>query len=183
MKRKQNYGAGLVAMNGSRWLFVGLFLMVVAAVSWGIWSRSFIIDQHPVVTKEWKENPKTPTERLFIGEAVLEVEVRRTESEHALGLSWRETMGKDEGMAFVYQEPYRGLFWMKGMQFPLDFIWVRNGQVIQLSEQISHPTEAEPIIETVAPVSEVDLVVEMNAGWVTANGIRVGDVVEWENSR
>lgn len=166
-----------------QWWGLGLGLLIVGGLAWGIAKGAFIIEQHPVVKKERQENPKTPTKQLMIGETALTVEVRRTEAEHALGLSWRESMGKDEGMAFVYEEPYRGLFWMKGMQFPLDFIWVRNGIVTQLSEQVPQPTESEPIIQTVAPTSEVDMVIEVNAGWVAVNNIRVGDAVEWESSR
>jgi len=122
-------------------------------------------------------NPKTTQYQMIVGDTPLLVEVRKTEAEQALGLSWRTSMGVNEGMVFVYDTPQKVLYWMKGMQFPLDFLWVRQGRIVEVSTNIAAPTKNSPVPRTLVPAGEVDMVIEVNAGWITSHQIAVGDTV------
>jgi uncharacterized protein len=132
----------------------------------------------PVSETDESRNPMGDLIAMQIGEAPLLVEVRDSEDERGLGLSYRESMPQDQGMAFIFEAPGQFSFWMKGMQFPLDMIWVREGRVIDVSENVPPPQNDLDTPVTVRPSGEVDMVIEVNGGWVEKNGVEVGDEVE-----
>ncbi len=160
---------------------VGLVLLGLLA-SWLIASKALLINQNPireqVVTPQ--PNPKTAQRELKIGKEALLVETRQTEAELELGLSWREQLGENEGMVFVYPVKQKVAYWMQGMQFPLDFLWVAGGKVVEITESIPAPTKENPVVRTVSPLEEVEMVIEVNAGWIKNHTIRVGDAVVWQ---
>jgi hypothetical protein len=81
-------------------------------------------------------------------------------------------------MLFVFDTEGYYSFWMKGMKFPLDFVWINNDKVVQIDKKVSPPLGKSPII-TVNPNFKVDKVLEINAGEVEANNIKVGDKIEF----
>lgn len=101
------------------------------------------------------------------------VEVASTPSQQELGLSYRESLAPDAGMLFSFDVPARPAFWMKGMNFPLDFIYMRRGIVVELKESVPNAIIPAPFFSN----EEVDAVLEVNAGWVKAHGVKVGDMV------
>ncbi len=115
--------------------------------------------------------------RLTVGQASFIVDIARTPSQRALGLSGRLSMNKDQGMLFVFDQPNQRSFWMKDMHFPLDFIWIRGGRVVETSLNVLPPdqTGGEPMV--ISPSEKVDRVLEVNAGSVSMYGIKVGDIV------
>jgi hypothetical protein len=136
----------------------------------------------PAAETSLPPNPKTEMVPMTIGKAKLDVEIRDSQEERELGLSYRETMAKDEGMAFVFDGAAPYGFWMLGMQFPLDMIWIRGGKVVDISQNVPPPQSGisgEP--EARAPKEAVDTVIEVNAGWVEKNGIKIGDNVGANN--
>jgi len=161
---------------------VGLVILILAA-GWLIASKKLLVNQNPVIEEVEVPNPETPLVPLTVGKTNLMVELRKTEAEHALGLSYRQSLGNDRGMVFIYPETQKVLFWMKGMNFPLEFIWVARGIVVELTQNVSAPTSEEPVPKTIMPAQEVDMVVEVNAGWIEANGVGVGDVVKMTNDK
>jgi len=60
------------------------------------------------------------------------------------------------------------------MHFPLDFIYFNGGRVVELKENVSN-TDLTPF----APNEPVDAVLEVNAGYVAAHGIKVGDASDY----
>jgi uncharacterized protein len=104
-----------------------------------------------------------------------------TEAEKEKGLGYRDSLAEDSGMLFVYDHPERYGFWMKGMRFPLDFIWINGNKVADLSLNIPQPADdaAQPV--SLAPAVPADKVLEVNAGVIESLGIRVGDLVQFSN--
>jgi len=164
-------------------LFIFGLIALGLLSSWLIASKTLLINQNPekkaAVTPQ--PNPMTAQQELFVGKQKLVVETRRTEAELELGLSWRERMGENEGMVFLYPLKQRVAYWMQGMQFPLDFLWVEAGKVVEITENLPAPTEENPVVRTASPQVEVDMVIEVNAGWIKAHGVKVGDAVKWGN--
>ena len=111
--------------------------------------------------------------RLSVGSTIIDVEIADTETKRAEGLSNRTSIADQSGMLFIFPQPGRYSFWMKDMNFSLDFIWIRSGLVVQLSRNI-HPIQP-PV--TLAPDQPVDQVLEVPAGFINKNGIKVGDEV------
>ena len=92
------------------------------------------------VPRESAATPSAPVEGtplayeavLCINEARINVLVADTPQERAAGLSGYAGLPEDAGMLFVFPEPRQPSFWMKGMEFALDLIWIRDGTVVQI---------------------------------------------------
>lgn len=117
---------------------------------------------------------------LKIGNKVVILEEAKTSSEQELGLGGRAALESDHGMLFRFSTPSRPSFWMKGMKFPLDFIWIQDDKVVDLSEHIAAPltTMTESQLPLIKPKVDVDSVIEVNAGFVEYNKIKIGDEVQ-----
>jgi len=105
--------------------------------------------------------------RLAVGRTTLTVEVAQTPAERAQGLSGRESLAADEGMLFVFPESASHPFWMAGMHFPLDIVWIsENKKVVGLSENIPPPPSGTPAesCKLYYPPEPVKYVLEVNAG-------------------
>lgn len=129
-----------------------------------------------VIPDSPKENPRSQLVPLKVGQQEVMVEVRDTEAGRSLGYSYREKIGKNEGMLFVFPVSAPYPFWMKGMKFDLDIVWIKDSQVIGLSEKVKAPVNNGKV-ETVFPPQAVNQVLEVPAGWVRENGVKVGDEV------
>jgi hypothetical protein len=115
---------------------------------------------------------------LTIGRAKLKVELASTSSEIQLGLSYREKLAEDHGMLFIMSGTRIQYFWMKDMKFPLDMIFISNMQVVEIRSEIPAPIEGQDGRE-IKVVSSVpaDMVLEVNSGWSSVQGIKVGDAI------
>ena len=114
---------------------------------------------------------------ITVGSVQIEVELAQTEEQKQHGLSNRESLPKGQGMLFVYQNPKVPSFWMKDMNFPLDFVWIREGKVVDLHKNIQ-PEDYQPP-RTISPEVPVTGVLEINAGQVDELGIQIGDQVQF----
>ncbi|MEK7091081.1 MAG: DUF192 domain-containing protein [Patescibacteria group bacterium] len=111
--------------------------------------------------------------QLSVGSVTINIEIADTENKRQQGLSNHTNLSDQSGMLFIFPQPGRHSFWMKDMNFPLDFIWIRDGQVVQISTNI--PTTQPPV--TLTPDQPVDQVLEVPAGFIDKYGIKVGDDV------
>ena len=115
--------------------------------------------------------PQQP--RLRVGQAEIKIEIADTDEEKSRGLAGRDSLAADAGMMFVFDQPGQYGFWMKGMRFDLDFVWIRQGKVVEVSESVSVKDQAR-VYQAKEPI---DNMIEVNAGWVKKNGVKVGDEV------
>ena len=116
-----------------------------------------------------------------------EVEIADTAIERAKGLSRRKCLKDNngicpslaEGMLFLFKEQNNQSFWMAGMNFPLDIIWINGDKIVDISKNIQSPKSGElPAI--VSPSMEVDKVLEISAGSVDKFDIKAGDKLEYD---
>jgi uncharacterized protein len=121
---------------------------------------------------------KLPTREMTIGEITITAEVADNDDTKAMGLSWRESLGENEGMLFIYEQAENPSFWMYGMNFPLDFIWIRNGKVVELFENAPAPQNFNQEPFTLSPETEVTHVLEVNAGFIEKHDIKIGDMIQ-----
>lgn len=116
--------------------------------------------------------------KVKIRDTVFTVDIAATDEQKELGLGGRATMAADRGMLFPYDHKEQFEFWMKGMQFPLDFIWIDGKTVADITVNIPPPIGNEqPIV--VKPKVQVDKVLEVNAETLARTGIQIGDSVEF----
>ena len=115
--------------------------------------------------------------RIQFSDTSITVQIPTTSATQELGLGGRRLLNDNEGMYWQYPTPERPSFWMKGMLIPLDFIWLNNGQVVEVEADVpppSNPTSTDlPIIQ---PDVQVDGVLEVSSGFIQRHGIQVGDV-------
>jgi hypothetical protein len=113
-----------------------------------------------------------------IGDRVtVTVEVAQTEAEKVQGLSDRDRLAPDRGMLFVFGAPVRPVIWMRGMRFPLDILWIRDGRVVDLARGAKAPAPGEDP-QRFTPREDIQYVLEVPAGFAERHGIAVGDRVE-----
>ena len=110
--------------------------------------------------------------------ATLHVDVADDDAERAQGLMGVKELPQDQGMAFVWDEPTSGTFWMKDTPLPLSIaFWDADGKVIALFDMQPCTTEPCP---TYGPDEPFIGAVEANLGWFEEHGVAVGDHVELE---
>lgn len=109
--------------------------------------------------------------KIEIGDKEYNVEVARTEEEKVKGLQEKESLGEDEGMLFVYDEPQEIAFWMKDTAIPLDIVFMdEDGEVISVKQGQSYD-------ETLLEEDGVMYVLEVNQN----SGIQPGDELDMED--
>lgn len=117
---------------------------------------------------------------VYFRNGQVRAEVASQPEEQHRGLGGRDSLVKDEGMIFLFATPRRPIFWMKGMRFPLDFIWLNNGRIVDLQRSVPPPNPGTPEdqLPSIIPQSLVDAVLEVNAGFIAENKLAVGDSVK-----
>ncbi len=108
----------------------------------------------------------------------ISAEIARTDSEKQLGLSYRETLGKNEGMLFTYESEEARAFWMKNMKIPIDIIWLdKDKDIVYIHENLQPcKTASCPMY---LPDKKAMYALEVNAGFVKENNISAGDKVSF----
>src|SRR3989344_6034737 len=106
--------------------------------------------------------------QLTIGGTTINIELADTADERKRGLSGRQSLAADTGLLFVYDKPGLYAYWMKGVNFPLDFIWIKNGRVVDLLKNIpvAEPNTSDESLPRYLPNQEIDTVLETNAGFI-----------------
>ncbi len=78
-------------------------------------------------------------------------------------------------MLFIFDKPGAYSFWMKGMKFSIDIIWIANNKIVGFVENAELPDGLK--IPTYKPSAAIDKVLELNAGTVARDGIKIGDTI------
>jgi hypothetical protein len=118
---------------------------------------------------------------LTVGEKVLSVEIVNTEISREKGLSGRTSLPTDSGMLFVFEtKKVSPIFWMKGMLFPLDIIWIADGKIVKIDKNVQAPSANTPDdkLKKFSSNQPVDYVLEVNAGFADNNNVKVGDTID-----
>ena len=162
-------------------LFRSIILLVV--LPFGLFFLFTVLVPAPPV-------PKERAAEVLLRDALFRVDVVETPLERSRGLSGRDSIPEfglkpdgsaiEGGMLFQFEKPGVYSFWMKGMRFPIDILWLMDGRVVFIVKAAPVPlpkiTDAElPVYQS--PV-EANAVLELNAGASDRFGIAVGDIAE-----
>ena len=110
---------------------------------------------------------------LSAGIHLIKAEVAATEPEREQGLMFREKMGPNEGMVFLFGAPAGVCMWMKNTVLPLSVAFIDGtGKVINIEDMKPQTLEShcakKPILYAL----------EMNLGWFKQKNIRPGSIIE-----
>ena len=148
-------------------------ILLIVVISLGVYLSLSSINPHI--------NPPAPNQSssktLTVNGTTLSVEISDSDAERNKGLSGRDSLPQNSGMLFVYDRVGGHTFWMKGMRFPLDFVWIRGDLVTEITENVPNPAPNAPESSLIlySPKNNVDKILELNAGTVTSLNIKVGD--------
>jgi len=124
-------------------------------------------------------NQSLRLKQVAIGDVVFTVDVADTPDLRAVGLSGRTGIERNQGMLFLFDKPDLYGFWMKDMLFPIDIIWIRDKQVVGVTEDL--PLSASEFPPVFYAPSFIDAALEIRAGEVRVREIMVGDQVVFLN--
>jgi len=117
---------------------------------------------------------------IVVGDHELDVELAVTPQQQTLGLGYRNELPEGNGMLFVNDSAQPRSFWMKGMRFCLDIIWVESGEIVGAAESVCPDPEGTQDADRQRFVSPepVTYVLEVPAGWLERNGYGPGTPVD-----
>lgn len=140
----------------------------------------------PVASKA-TQCPKDPTGNLTLpmgrvtfvdapGAPAVDVELARDDASRERGLMYRTSMGENAGMLFSWSDERVRSFWMHNTCIPLDLLYItKDGTISGILEQV--PTMNDAPRRVACPVAHV---LELNAGWARAHGLKPGMKVKIE---
>ncbi len=117
--------------------------------------------------------PKTVDDRfaIKIGARTVQMQIAALPNETERGLMFRASLGRDEGMLFVFPRAQQMSFWMRNTTVALDIGYIDSAGVLREIYPM-YPLDERPV-----PSRSRDLqfALEMNQGWFKANGVKPGD--------
>ncbi|MFH2118243.1 MAG: DUF192 domain-containing protein [Candidatus Paceibacterota bacterium] len=142
--------------NKNKRLLVVSFLMILFFLGWLIFKQKFN-------SQSLLNLPDHSIIEFQVGEKLLTVELVNTPESITQGLSGREGLEVD-GMLFVFTQPQIVSFWMKDMRFPIDIVWLADGQIVGIERNAQPPlsdTKDDQLERFPAP-QLVNMVLETN---------------------
>jgi hypothetical protein len=114
-----------------------------------------------------------PTTVIRVKDVPMRVEVADDGEERSRGLMFRDSLGADEGMLFVYPVEAPRSFWMKDTRIPLSIAYLASdGTIVSMADM-------RPMSERGTPSDQPAMyALEVNQGWFGKRGIAVGDRVQ-----
>jgi uncharacterized membrane protein (UPF0127 family) len=128
-----------------------------------------------------RADAKMPMVRLG-KDNIVKVEVATTEAEIQRGLMFRTSLAQDSGMIFLFRPNRPVKFWMFNCLISLDMLFVKDGKIVKICENVPPCKSKVPDECPTYPDSPIDVteVVEVSAGYAKAHGLKEGDTVSFE---
>lgn len=118
------------------------------------------------------------TSKITINNKSFNIELADSPEEQNLGLGNRDSLPENNGMLFLFDKPGNHSFWMKGMRFPLDMIFILDNKIVGIYENVPilNDNNSNPQFYGNELVS--DMVLEINAGLAKKYDIKKGGEVK-----
>ena len=101
------------------------------------------------------------------------IEIADDNEERMKGLMFRENLGENSGMLFIFEDDSPQSFWMKNTLIPLDIIFINEGfEIIDIKNAVPCTTDPCRIYSSERPAK---FVLEVNSGFAAKKGISIGD--------
>lgn len=116
---------------------------------------------------------KLPVTTLNIGLYLIKAEVAGHDAARQQGLMFRQAMGPNEGMIFVFKEPQKLCMWMKNTYLPLSVAFLdQEGHILNIEDMQPQTTDRH------CAVKPARYALEMNQGWFRKKNIEPGAQVQ-----
>lgn len=114
---------------------------------------------------------------------IVKVEVATTDAEIQRGLMFRTGLAPDSGMIFLFRPARPVAFWMYNCLISLDMIFVKDGKIVKICENVPPCKSKDPHDCPTYPEGHeitVSEVVEVSAGYAKLHGLKEGDPVSFD---
>ena len=116
--------------------------------------------------------PRCQRGQVSVDSIPISVEVADSDFLRNRGLMFRQRMGEDEGMLFIFPEADQRGFWMKNTHIPLSIAFLDDrGVILNIADMTPHD------LNTTYSEGPSRCALEMNQGWFYRNGITPGSRV------
>lgn len=121
-----------------------------------------------------------PQSNVVIDNHMFTLLIASTEAQKELGLGGRTSIPADTAMLFPFPKAEYYTFWMKGMRFPLDMIYIRGDKIVTMFRDVKNPPLGTPDsqLDIYRPLEPADKIIEMNSGSALKYGFKLGDSVK-----
>ena len=128
----------------------------------------------PVFAQDKAEKITAPLKSIpvKIGSHPLKVEVADNDASRARGLMFRQAMGRNDGMLFVFSELGYHSMWMQNTYIPLSVAFIDEGGTILNIEDMAPKTQ-----DTHSAAGPARYAIETNLGWFAEKKLKAGDKV------
>ena len=110
-----------------------------------------------------------PVIQIKIANHVLSTEVAHTQTSRTQGLMYRQSMGENRGMLFVFPETGYHSMWMVNTNIPLSVAFVdEKGVILNIADMVPHTRMAH------GSAGAAKYAIETNLGWFWERGIKAG---------
>ncbi|MGH7844661.1 MAG: DUF192 domain-containing protein [Candidatus Binatia bacterium] len=106
----------------------------------------------------------------------MSVEVADTPAKRAQGLMYRNDLGEEQGMLFLFPAATNQTFWMKNTPLSLDLLFI--GSDLRIVGIVERATPFSPDSLSVSAPSQ--FVLEVRGGFCQRHGIEAGDAVRFD---
>ncbi len=105
-----------------------------------------------------------------VGDRIVQMQLAASTKEMEKGLMFRQSMGTDEGMLFLYRSPQQMNFWMQNTELPLDIGYFdATGELKEIYPMYPHDERAVS-----SHAQNLQFALEMNQGWYKQAGVQPG---------
>ncbi len=112
---------------------------------------------------------RLPAATITAGMHLIRAEVARTPEQRAIGLMHRQSLGSNDGMLFVFEQPGVQCFWMKNTLIPLSIAFLADdGSIVNIADMQPQSLDSH------CSDKPVRMALEMNQGWFARKGIKPG---------
>ena len=136
-------------------IFLGIMLIVINYVFSEVYSVS-----------------GNPIRKVYLKNTFIKAETVSDPKKIELGLAGRKELTEGRGMLFLMPKEDYLRFWMKGMQFSIDIVWIEQGRVIGCEKNISPKDDRIFTSLTIA-----GLVLETPAGFCDKYNVSINDTI------
>ncbi|HEY8609216.1 MAG TPA: DUF192 domain-containing protein [Noviherbaspirillum sp.] len=118
------------------------------------------------------QQARLPVITLSAGMHLVKAELAAKDSERQQGLMYREKMGPNEGMVFVFDGPAQVCMWMKNTLIPLSVAFIdERGSILNIEDMQPQTTDSH------CARGPARYALEMNQGWFRQKNIKPGAVI------
>jgi uncharacterized protein len=112
--------------------------------------------------------------KVIVNNFELIADLAITNDQQIKGLDVKDQLRENEGMLFVEKQPARYDFWMRGMKFPIDIIWLDSDRTVIHIEHNLQPCVSDLDCSLHSPDKDALYILETVAGFSQKHNVETG---------